>query len=59
MKQVEIFSRNDVVKLQTQINEFLSLLDKSNNEVIDVKFSSSESEEKEPVFSALILYSKS
>lgn len=58
MKQVEIFSRSDVIKLQGQINDFLKQRQKNNEEVLDIRFTSTESTEKEPMYAALIIYNK-
>lgn len=56
MKQVEIFSRSDAVKLQTQINDFLKEVEQDGGEVIDIKFAASETGEREAVFCALVIY---
>ena len=56
MKQVEIFSRTDVAKLQYQINEFLKQLSEAGKECLDIKFSSTETDEQEPVYAALVIF---
>ncbi len=57
-KQVEIFSRGDVVKLQSQINEFLVQLEDREMEVFDIKFTSSETDDGEPVYACMIIYTQ-